>query len=387
MNYSPNNGIKNGGGSSKLLVLICLCTASLTLFTASVQADTLNYEIKIGSGNDDVEETNSNGNMSLVSSDLELINDAPDHGGDQTIGLRFNNIPVDPGAVIQNAAIRFTVDENVNVNPCNLTIRAQAVDSALPFTLTAYDLTSRAQTAAGTAWSPVDWTPVGASGPDQTTPNIAAVIQEVINRPGWVRNNSIVVIITGSGKRVADSYEGGSTLAALLSLEVSTSSLSVNITSPGKGSIFDADTDVTIEADASTSDATVTKVEFFGNGGYLGEDATSPYSYTWSTVPEGTYLLRAQATDDLDNTATSTTVTIHMVKHPPVVSITIPTSGASFDIGDDVTIQADASDIDGTVTKVEFYEGTTKLGEDTTSPYSFTWNTVSGGESWSATRF
>jgi len=366
---------------SKLLVLIYICTVSLTLITASVQADTLNYEIRIGSGNDDAEEQNSNGNMSLDSSDLELTNDYADHGGDQTIGLRFNNIPIDPGAQIHNAYIRFTVDETANSNPCNLTIRAQADDNAGPFTWDPYNITTgRPLTSASTAWSPVDWNTVGAAGADQTTPSITAVIQEIIDRPGWMRGNSIVLIITGSGRRVAESYNGSPTQAPLLYVEVGPPALSVNITSPANGSIFDAGDTVTIEADASTPDGTVTKVEFFAGTTWLGEDTTSPYSFTWNDVPEGTYLLTAKATDSEGLSSTSASVTINVVKHPPAVSITSPTNGSSFDIGADITIQADASDPDGTVTKVEFFEGANKLGEDTTDPYSYDWIDVQQGE-------
>jgi len=45
-----------------------------------------------------------------------------------------------------------------------------------------------------------------------------------------------------------------------------------------------------------------------------------------------------------------------------------------------ITIEATASDANGTVTKVEFFNGTTKLGEDLTSPYNFVWNDVSDGK-------
>ncbi|MCI0554706.1 MAG: hypothetical protein L0287_27480, partial [Anaerolineae bacterium] len=45
-------------------------------------------------------------------------------------------------------------------------------------------------------------------GPAQRTPNLASVIQEVVNRPGWASGNAIAVIITGTGKRIAESYEG-----------------------------------------------------------------------------------------------------------------------------------------------------------------------------------
>jgi beta-glucanase (GH16 family) len=63
----------------------------------------------------------------------------------------------------------------------------------------------------------------------------------------------------------------------------------------------------------------------------------------------------------------------------PTVSIDSPTNNQFFDANDDITITATAADTDGTISKVEFFNGTTLLGEDTTSPYSFTWNDVPGG--------
>jgi len=63
---------------------------------------------------------------------------------------------------------------------------------------------------------------------------------------------------------------------------------------------------------------------------------------------------------------------------PPSVSITSPGNGATLPTGN-IVINATASDSDGSVVTVEFYEGATYLGEDTTSPYSYTWNSVTDG--------
>ncbi len=63
----------------------------------------------------------------------------------------------------------------------------------------------------------------------------------------------------------------------------------------------------------------------------------------------------------------------------PNVSITSPLSGDIFASGDDIVIEANASDTNGFVTKVGFYQGATKLGEDTSAPYSYTWNNVPVG--------
>lgn len=63
----------------------------------------------------------------------------------------------------------------------------------------------------------------------------------------------------------------------------------------------------------------------------------------------------------------------------PAISITSPASGSTFTAPASITINATATDADGAISKVEFYNGSTKLGEDATNPYSFTWANTSGG--------
>ncbi|MHB9132861.1 MAG: Ig-like domain-containing protein [Armatimonadota bacterium] len=64
---------------------------------------------------------------------------------------------------------------------------------------------------------------------------------------------------------------------------------------------------------------------------------------------------------------------------PPTVSLTAPANNTCADAGSAITLTAAATDPNGTVSKVEFYQGTTKLGEATSSPYSFTWSNVTTG--------
>ncbi len=63
----------------------------------------------------------------------------------------------------------------------------------------------------------------------------------------------------------------------------------------------------------------------------------------------------------------------------PTVSITGPANNATFVQGANITITANASDQDGNVTKVEFFNGSTLLGTITTSPYLYVWNNVAVG--------
>jgi hypothetical protein len=87
--------------------------------------------------------------------------------------------------------------------------------------------------------------------------------------------------------------------AASLRIRSVTNTLpAISITSPASGSTFSAPASITINATASDRDGTVSKVEFYNGTTKLGEDASSPYSYTWANVGGGTYTIKAVATDD-----------------------------------------------------------------------------------------
>ncbi len=154
----------------------------------------------------------------------------------------------------------------------------------------------------------------------------------------------------------------------------------VSLTSPASGATFNAPATITITADAADSDGAISKVDFYRGSTLLGTDTTAPYEYTWSNAAAGSYSLTAKATDNSGGVTTSTAVSITVSSNPPpTVSVTSPASGATFPAYATVTIMADASDSNGTITKVDFYRGSTLLGTDTTAPYQFTWSNVSPG--------
>ncbi|MCP4143835.1 MAG: fibronectin type III domain-containing protein, partial [bacterium] len=172
-------------------------------------------EVSVSAGNDDAEEL-PGGVVLLTSSDLELVEDPPN--GSQFIGLRFTNISIPQGATITNAYVQFQVDE-VSSGESNIVIQAEAADDAVIFTSTSSNISSRDRTGASVTWTPAAWPTVGAAGVDQQTSDISTVIQEVVNRTGWVSDNSIVLILTGTGERVAESYNGNIAGAPLLHVE------------------------------------------------------------------------------------------------------------------------------------------------------------------------
>ncbi len=64
---------------------------------------------------------------------------------------------------------------------------------------------------------------------------------------------------------------------------------------------------------------------------------------------------------------------------PPNVSITSPANGASYTAPASVTINATASDSDGSVAQVDFYAGSQFISSDTSSPYSASWSGAGPG--------
>jgi hypothetical protein len=176
---------------------------------------------------------------------------------------------------------------------------------------------------------------------------------------------------------------GVPSVARMVNVQASSNSApAVTLTQPTDGATFTAPATVNLAATASDTDGTVMKVEFFNGTAKLGEDTTAPYSFTWSGVATGNYTLTARATDNLGATTTSAASTITVTANtntPPTVNITAPADGSVFAWKPTIVVTATASDADGNVTKVEFRDGTTVLGQDTSAPYSFTWRNVPQG--------
>ena len=157
----------------------------------------------------------------------------------------------------------------------------------------------------------------------------------------------------------------------------------VSLSSPANNASFTAGANVTLQANANDSDGSVAKVEFFAGATLLGAATGSPYSFTWTAVPAGNYSLTAKATDNQGATATSVAVsiTVNPANVSPSVTIISPTNGAVLIAPATFTVQAIASDSDGSVAQVQFFNGTISLGIETSSssPYSASANNLAAG--------
>ena len=155
----------------------------------------------------------------------------------------------------------------------------------------------------------------------------------------------------------------------------------VSISAPAAGASYTAPASITISATAADTDGTVARVDFYQGSTPIGSDTTSPYSVTWSDVAAGTYSVTAVATDNVGDTTTSmpVSVTVNSSNKPPTVSISIPSSASGYTAPANITISATAADSDGTVARVDFYQGSTLIGSDASSPYSVAWSNVAAG--------
>ncbi len=166
--------------------------------------------IPVASAEDDAEESEV-GEVSLASSDLELVDD----NGRQTVGLRFADLPLAHGAKIREAFLQFTCDE-ASDQPTTLNIVGERATNSQPFRAESHDLSSRTVSNAAVTWQVPEWTKIGESGEAQRSPNLATLIQEIVDQPQWKSNSSLALLITGTGKRIAASSKGGNPEAAKL---------------------------------------------------------------------------------------------------------------------------------------------------------------------------
>jgi glucose/arabinose dehydrogenase len=150
---------------------------------------------------------------------------------------------------------------------------------------------------------------------------------------------------------------------------------SVTLTNPPNGSAYNGTTNLTLSASANDSDGSVTNVQYFDGLTLLGNATAVPYNLN-STFAVGGHSLTAVATDNLGASSTSAvvTITVNVANLPPSVTLTNPLDNAAFRTFANpvaVTLQATATDADGSVTNVQFFDGVTSLANDATSPFSF----------------
>ena len=161
----------------------------------------------------------------------------------------------------------------------------------------------------------------------------------------------------------------------------------VSLTFPAEGAILSGAVNITADASDNVG---VARTEMWIDGVAALRDTSSPYVMKWMTkkVADGPHTLRATAVDRAGNagSSASVTVTVRNASAPPppppppadttapIVNVTSPASETT--VAGVVEVTANAQDDVG-VTSVEFMVDGAVRSNDTSSPYSFTWDTTS----------
>lgn len=130
---------------------------------------------------------------------------------------------------------------------------------------------------------------------------------------------------------------------------------SVSITSPENDTNFEPGSDITITAEATDSDGTVTKVEFFeGGDNKLGEDTSAPYSFTLTGYTEGAYTFTAKATDNEGGSRTSLSTNITVSVPVDVTGVDLVDVDGTIALGGTLQLEAAVSPSNATNQNVVF---------------------------------
>lgn len=153
---------------------------------------------------------------------------------------------------------------------------------------------------------------------------------------------------------------------------------SVSLTSPTANASVLQGTVLTLAASATDPDGSIARVEFYDGSSLIGSASAAPYSLSWTAGSTGVHSLSAKAVDNGGASSTSAvvpvTVTAPVPNQPPTVAITAPAANASVTVGTAVTVSATAADSDGSVQRVDVYDGGVLVGSDSSAPYAVSYS-------------
>lgn len=143
--------------------------------------------VAIVASSDDARQNFDTGAVTNADNSVALGNQT---GNDNWVGLRFQSLQIPATATIVTASLSLWCDTTKG-DDANLRIFANAVDDAATFGTTNSEISNRARTSAS-----VDWVSPNLATPQyQQSADFAAVLQEVISRPGWAPGNDVAFIL------------------------------------------------------------------------------------------------------------------------------------------------------------------------------------------------
>jgi len=148
----------------------------------------------------------------------------------------------------------------------------------------------------------------------------------------------------------------------------------ISITSPADGATFTLGDVISLQANASDPDGNLDKVNFKINEDFFKTDNSRPFENSFTPTEAGTYIIGARAFDK-DGLATERKVTIIVNEavipnREPEVAISSPKNNETFQLGEEITLSANASDPDGNLDRVNFKINETFFKTDNQRPFT-----------------
>lgn len=219
--YLPNNGFTGNDSFTYQITDYSNQSEATVFIEVAPYMFTSIIENSVREANDDAEENINSKQIWTNSTDLELTYD-PNPGGEQIVGIRFQNIQIAQGLSITKAYLRFTTDESSS-DHTNLNIFAENSTNAMSFDNNNL-ISTRQLSNSSVNWQPEAWLTPNESSIKQQTPDISELVQQVVDQSGWKQGNSMAFVIKGSGSRVAHAYDGSPADAPKLYIEYGTAS-------------------------------------------------------------------------------------------------------------------------------------------------------------------
>jgi hypothetical protein len=321
----------------------------------------------------------------------------PDNKVANAIVLKFDLSPLPTAAVVQQATLHLTLTESDRTPDTSYTVTAHKLQGKNP------SITSATGHMADgvTPWTPnsccydgvplaqADISPAYDTRTISKTPGdnvwtITSMVQEWQLDP----STNFGLLLNGDASSLRDRYRSfasmehtDTSLRPFLLINYSVPALDVlppvvAITAPVMLATVSGPTTVSATA---TDDAGVVGVQFKLDGAALeAEDTTAPYSISWNTTAatNGTHMLTAVARDAAGHATTSPGVSVTVANDttPPTVTLTAPANGTT--VSGTISTSATATDDSGVVGVQFKLDGATLAAEDTTAPYSISWNTT-----------
>lgn len=353
--YPEKDYIKNGGTLNFRVQIRNLRVYALLSGKWDLIIDTPNPDVNTGWSNytygfgsapktsNAREETNNGGGISIT-----LPNNAIIHWWDSYWPRQ--QMPFDAEAVVSYAEIRLIPDTDPTINLDNVKVlAAEGIDT----------YTSTTSVSSGE--------PVTSAG----LPRHKYVTSQ------WKSFTMYVV-----GNPVPETYEEYRNL--ILSKPYPpfvSNSISGSITSPANNAYYIAGDTVRIFTSVNDLSGAVSKVEFLLDGKKIATDTIAPYEAIIETIQKGDYEIASVIYDIENNKFITSPVKIGVTASlPPKVSIVSPADGSFFSQNlVNTEIKISASDDDGTISKIEIYDGDSLLTTIESEPYVYMWENITEG--------